>query len=101
MSLHRRIVRSGSGSRMSERALASRDRRLRAAVSELLAQHREKLFQQFSSAEDSNPLSAFQRLAVGAIRQSSDQQHQSLREMNARLAELRLEIGRASCRERV
>ncbi len=65
---------------------------VRAAVTELLADYREKLFKQFSSAEESNPLAAFQRHAVAAIRQSSDQQHAHLREMNGRIAALQLEI---------
>src|ERR687886_20074 len=55
---------------------------VRAAVAELLAESRERLFKQFSSADESNPLAAFQRHAVAAIRQSSDQQHAHLREMN-------------------
>jgi hypothetical protein len=65
---------------------------VRAAVAELLAESREKLFKQFSSAEDSNPLATFQRHAVAAIRQSSDQQHAQLREMNARVGALQLEV---------
>src|SRR4051812_13471 len=40
MSLHRRIVRSNSASQKMERALATRHRRLRAAVSELLEMRR-------------------------------------------------------------
>jgi len=65
---------------------------VRAAVGELLADSREKLFKQFSSAEDSNPLASFQKHAVAAIRQSSDQQHAHLREMNGRIEQLQLEI---------
>ena len=65
---------------------------VRAAVSELLSESREKLFKQFSSADESNPLATFQQAAVAAIRQSSDQQHAHLREMNARIAELQLEV---------
>src|SRR5215207_1121097 len=65
---------------------------VRTAVAELLAQSRERLFRQFSSAEESNPLAAFQKHAVGAIRQSSDQQHAHLREMNQRIGALQLEI---------
>lgn len=61
---------------------------VRAAVAELLAESREKLFKQFSSAEESNPLATFQRAAVAAIRQSSDQQHQELRDMRRAIAEL-------------
>jgi hypothetical protein len=65
---------------------------VRAAVAELLNESREKLFKQFSSADESNPLAAFQRAAVAAIRQSSDQQHAHLREMNGRIGELQLEL---------
>jgi TolA-binding protein len=65
---------------------------VRAAVAELLADSREKLFKQFSSAEESNPLATFQKHAVAAIRQSSDQQHAHLREMNGRIEQLQLEI---------
>jgi Uncharacterized protein conserved in bacteria (DUF2130) len=65
---------------------------VRAAVAELLNESREKLFRQFSSADESNPLAAFQKAAVAAIRQSSDQQHSHLREMNGRIGELQLEV---------
>jgi hypothetical protein len=65
---------------------------VRAAVAELLNESREKLFRQFSSADESNPLATFQRAAVAAIRQSSDQQHAHLREMNGRIGALQLEI---------
>jgi hypothetical protein len=65
---------------------------VRVAVAELLNESREKLFKQFSSADESNPLAAFQRAAVAAIRQSSDQQHSHLREMNGRIGELQLEL---------
>jgi hypothetical protein len=65
---------------------------VRAAVAELLNESREKLFKQFSSADESNPLGAFQRAAVAAIRQSSDQQHAHLREMNTRIGALQLEL---------
>ncbi len=66
---------------------------------ELLNESRERLFKQFSSAEESNPLAAFQRHAVAAIRQSSDQQHAHLREMNQRIGALQLEIDEAAGRE--
>jgi hypothetical protein len=65
---------------------------VRAAVAELLNESREKLFKQFSSADESNPLATFQKAAVGAIRQSSDQQHALLREMNGRVGALQLEV---------
>ena len=67
---------------------------VRAAVAELLNESRERMFKQFSSAEESNPLAAFQRHAVAAIRQSSDQQHAHLREMNERLGSLQLEVAK-------
>ena len=69
---------------------------VRSAVAELLNESREKLFKQFSSADESNPLATFQRAAVAAIRQSSDQQHTHLREMNGRIGELQLEVPEAA-----
>ncbi len=72
---------------------------VRAAVAELLNESREKLFKQFSSADESNPLATFQKAAVAAIRQSSDQQHAHLREMSGRMGELQL-ADRRSCRPR-
>jgi hypothetical protein len=65
---------------------------VRAAVAELLNESRDKLFRQFSSADESNPLAAFQKAAVAAIRQSSDQQHAHLREMSGRMAEMQMQI---------
>ena len=67
---------------------------VRTAVSELLNESRERLYKQFSSADESNPLASFQKLAVQAIRQSSDQQHAHLREMNRRIGSLQLEIAK-------
>jgi Uncharacterized protein conserved in bacteria (DUF2130) len=65
---------------------------VRAAVAELLNESREKMFRQFSSADESNPLAAFQKAAVAAIRQSSDQQHAHLREMTGRMGEMQMQI---------
>jgi hypothetical protein len=67
---------------------------VRSAVAELLNESRERLFKQFSSADESNPLATFQRHAVAAIRQSSDQQHAHLREMNQRIGALQLEMAK-------
>ena len=67
---------------------------VRTAVAELLNESRERLYKQFSSADESNPLASFQKLAVAAIRQSSDQQHAHLREMNERIGSLQLEIAK-------
>jgi hypothetical protein len=67
---------------------------VRAAVAELLTESRERLFKQFSSADESNPLATFQRAAVAAIRQSSDQQHAHLREMNERIGTLQVELAK-------
>jgi hypothetical protein len=65
---------------------------VRAAVAELLSESREKLFKQFSSADESNPLATFQRAAVAAIKQSSELQHETLREMSGRVGALQLEV---------
>src|SRR3954453_8855042 len=67
---------------------------VRTAVGELLNESRERLYKQFTSAEESNPLASFQKLAVAAIRQSSDQQHAHLREMNERIGSLQLEVAK-------
>src|ERR671929_1949257 len=67
---------------------------VRTAVAELLTEQRERLFRQFSTADESNPLAAFQRHAVAAIRQSSDQQHAHLRQMQGTIEELRLEVAK-------
>src|ERR687889_1282535 len=67
---------------------------VKAAVGELLNESRERLFRQFSSAEESNPLAAFQRHAVAAIRQASGQQQAHLREMNHRIGALQVEIAK-------
>jgi hypothetical protein len=65
---------------------------VRAAVAELLNESREKLFKQFSSGDESNPLATFQRAAVAAIKQSSELQHRTLQEMNSRMGTLQLEV---------
>ena len=67
---------------------------VRTAVAELLNESRERLYKQFTAADESNPLASFQKLAVAAIRQSSDQQHAHLREMNQRIGALQLEIAK-------
>jgi hypothetical protein len=67
---------------------------VRTAVAELLGEYRERLFKQFSSADESNPLATFQRHAVAAIKQSSDQQHAHLRLMQGTIEELRREVGK-------
>jgi hypothetical protein len=67
---------------------------VRTAVAELLTESRERLYKQFTAADESNPLASFQKLAVAAIRQSSDQQHTHLREMNERIGSLQLEIAK-------
>jgi hypothetical protein len=67
---------------------------VRTAVAELLNESRERMFKQFSSADESNPLATFQRAAVAAIRQSSDQQHAHLREMNERIGTLQVELAK-------
>ena len=55
---------------------------VKALVDELLRSHRESLTKQFTTADESNPLAQFQRSAVGAIKQASDQQHVHLVAMN-------------------
>ena len=62
-------------------------------MAELLNESRERLFKQFSSADESNPLADLPaRAPCAAIRQSSDQQHTHLREMNERISALQVEL---------
>ena len=67
---------------------------VKALVDELLRSHRESLTKQFTAADESNPLAQFQRSAVGAIKQASDQQHVHLVAMNETIVALKAEVAR-------
>ena len=66
--------------------------KVRLVVAEVAAKMREDLQRQFSSDSDNNPLAVFQRMAVGAMRDSAQRQTEQLRAMDEKLALLREEL---------
>jgi hypothetical protein len=66
--------------------------KVRLVVGEITAKMREDLQRQFSSDSDSNPLATFQRMAVGAMRDSAQRQSEQLRAMDDKLGALREEV---------
>ena len=68
--------------------------RVRAVIEELMARQREELQKQFSSADGSNPLAAFQKATVRSIETATTRQDAHLREMTKRLEEMTVEIER-------
>ncbi len=66
--------------------------KVRLAVGEIAVKMREDLQRQFSSDSDSNPLATFQRMAVGAMRDSAQRQAEQLRAMDDKLGGLREEL---------
>jgi hypothetical protein len=68
--------------------------KVRLVVAELAAKMREDLQRQFSSDSDKNPLATFQRMAVGAMRDTAQRQAEQLRAMDEKLAGLREDVVR-------
>ena len=68
---------------------------LKAALAEAMGVMRDDLRKQFSADSDDNPLAVFQRAWLGAMKQTSDQQHARLREMSERMQGLVVELERA------
>jgi uncharacterized protein DUF2130 len=66
--------------------------RVKALLSEVGVQMREDLRRQFSSDGENNPLATFQRMAIGAMRDSAQTQAQHLKAMDEKLASLREEV---------
>jgi hypothetical protein len=66
--------------------------KVRLVVAEIAAKMREDLQRQFSSDSDNNPLAVFQRMAVGAMRDSAQRQAEQLRAMDDKLGQLREEV---------
>src|SRR3954451_6004819 len=66
--------------------------KVRLVVAEIAAKMREDLQRQFSSDSEHNPLAVFQRMAVGAMRDSAQRQTEQLRAMDEKLAGLREEV---------
>jgi hypothetical protein len=66
--------------------------KVRLVVADVAAKMREDLQRQFSSDSDNNPLAVFQRMAVGAMRDSAQRQTEQLRAMDEKLALVREEL---------
>jgi hypothetical protein len=66
--------------------------RVKALLSEVGVQMRDDLRKQFSSDGDNNPLATFQRMAIGAMRDSAQAQAEQLKGMDAKLATLREDV---------
>jgi hypothetical protein len=66
--------------------------KVRLVVGEVAAKMREDLQRQFSSDSDNNPLAVFQRMAIGAMRDTAQRQSEQLRAMDEKLASLREEV---------
>jgi hypothetical protein len=66
--------------------------RVKALLAEVGVQMREDLRRQFSSDSENNPLATFQRMAIGAMRDSAQAQQQQLRAMDEKLGVLREEV---------
>ena len=66
--------------------------RVKALLGEVGVQMREDLRKQFSSADDSNPLATFQRMAIGAMRDNAQAQSEQLKAMDEKLATLREDV---------
>ena len=65
---------------------------VRAAVAEVTAKLQQDLVRQFSAGDASNPLAQFQRMVVGAMKQSAEQQDANLRAMRDRMAEMQAQM---------
>jgi hypothetical protein len=68
--------------------------RVKALLAEVGVQMREDLRKQFSSDGENNPLATFQRMAIGAMRDSAQAQAEQLKAMDTKLATLREDVVR-------
>ena len=68
---------------------------LKAALAEAMGVMRDDLRKQFTADSDDNPFAVFQRAWLGAMKQTSDQQHARLREMSEQMQGLVVELERA------
>lgn len=66
--------------------------RIKKAVEEVLADSREKLLKQFSSADGSNPLADFKHAQVSMFKRLAEQQDSNLRAMAEQMTALKLEL---------
>jgi hypothetical protein len=68
---------------------------VKSVVAEAMGAMRDDMRKQFMADSDDNPFAVFQRAWLGAMKQSSDQQHARLREMSERMQGLVVELERA------
>jgi hypothetical protein len=66
--------------------------RVKELVAETMTRSREDLARQFSAEDATNPLAAFQKAALAALKRSAEQQDSNLRSMRDRIAELQQEL---------
>src|SRR2546423_302316 len=76
----------------SDESDAAVQNRVRDVLGEVMAKTREDLLKQFSSADGSNPLAEFKARTVEALRAASDQQVETLRGVEKRMADLQVEL---------
>ena len=68
--------------------------RVRSLVAEVMAQAREDLLRQFSSAEGHNPLADFKQGTLAVLRQAAEQQDKHLTGLHEKLAGVELELAK-------
>jgi hypothetical protein len=66
--------------------------RVRDLIADVMARSREDLLKQFSSADGHNPLAEFKARTVEVLRAASDQQAETLRGVEKRMADLQVEL---------
>jgi len=76
----------------SDDSSAAVQNRVRQVVQEALAQVQQSLVRQFSSADAQNPLAEFKQGVVRSVRHAADQQGESMRGLDARMAQLQQEV---------
>ena len=76
----------------SDESDAAVQNRVRDVLREVMASTREDLLKQFSSADASNPLAEFKARTVEALRAASDQQAETLRGVEKRMADVQVEL---------
>src|SRR2546423_11297403 len=76
----------------SDESDAAVQNRVRDVLREVMASTRQDLLKQFSSADASNPLAEFKARTVEALRAASDQQAETLRGVEKRMADLQVEL---------
>ena len=78
-----------------EESSAAVQNQVKAVLAEASRAMRDDMRKQFMADSDDNPFAVFQRAWLGAMKQSSDQQHARLREMSERMQGLVVELERA------